>query len=106
MDELRTFELGAPHTAQALTLTRGATFCAVSGQIWLTVEGEAGDVWLQAGERISFGAGKRVWLSAEHDRARFTVLTQSPVAASGSLAALTSTIGRFMSRFSLPVRSF
>jgi hypothetical protein len=106
MDELRTFELGAPHTAQALMLAQDATLCAVSGTIWLTVEGEADDVWLQAGERIDLGAGKRVWLSAERDRARFTVLTQSHVTAPRWLTALAGAIARAISRTSPPLRSF
>ena len=100
MDELRTFELGPQHTAQALTLGRPTTFCAISGPIWITVEGEAGDIWLQAGERIDVAAGKRVWLSAEHDRARFTVLTHGHFAKVGARALLVAVIGRFMARAS------
>jgi hypothetical protein len=106
MDELRTFELGAPHAAQALVLVHDAALCAASGPIWLTIEGKADDIWLQAGERIGLKAGQRVWLSAEHDRARFTVLTQSHVTASGWLAALAGALGKLMSRTASPLRSF
>jgi quercetin dioxygenase-like cupin family protein len=106
MDELRTFELGAPHAAQALVLVRDAALCAVSGPIWLTIEGEADDIWLQAGERIGLKAGQRVWLSAEQDGARFTVLTQSQVSASGWLAAIAAALGKLMSRTVPPLRSF
>jgi hypothetical protein len=107
MDELRTFELGAPHAAQAMVLVRDAAFCAVSGAIWLTIEGDSEDIWLQAGERIGLKAGQRVWLSAEHDRARFTVLTQSHGAApAGWLAALAGGLGKILSRGVPPLRSF
>jgi Protein of unknown function (DUF2917) len=106
MDELRTFELGAPRTAQALVLVQDAALCAVNGPIWLTIEGEADDIWLQAGERIGLKAGQRAWLSAEHDCARFTVLTQSPASASGWLAALAIALGKLMSRTAAPLRSF
>lgn len=73
MDELRTFELDEPHVAQALTPTRAATISAVTGPIWITVEGDIDDIWLGAGQRTKIGAGRRVWLSSEHDGARFTV---------------------------------
>ncbi|HTJ95436.1 MAG TPA: DUF2917 domain-containing protein [Pararobbsia sp.] len=73
MDELRTFELDETHIAQALTLGRAATISAVSGPIWVTIEGEADDIWLCAGQRIKVPAGRRVWLSADHEGARFTV---------------------------------
>jgi hypothetical protein len=106
MDELRTFELGAPHAAQALVLVQDAALCAVSGPIWLTIEGEADDIWLEAGERIGLKAGQRVWLSAEHDCARFTVLTQSHITASGWLAAIAAAFGKLMSRTVPPLRSF
>ncbi|CAB3786075.1 DUF2917 domain-containing protein [Pararobbsia alpina] len=106
MDELRTFELGAPHAAQALILAQDATLCAVSGAIWLTVEGEADDVWLEPGEHIDLRAGKRVWLSAERDRTRFTVLTQGHVTAPVWLVALAAAIGKAMSRTTSPLRSF
>ena len=100
MDELRTFELGPQHTAQALTLGRIATLCAISGPIWITVEGEADDIWLQAGERIDVAAGKRVWLSAEHDHARFTVLTHGHFAKVGARAILAAVVARFTARAS------
>ncbi|CAM2143394.1 DUF2917 domain-containing protein [Pararobbsia alpina] len=75
MDELRTFELDEPHLAQALTLARATTISAVTGPIWVTIEGEADDIWLYAGQRIKVPGGRRVWLSGDHDGARFTVQT-------------------------------
>ena len=89
-----------------MVLVRDAAFCAVSGAIWLTIEGESEDIWLQAGERIGLKAGQRVWLSAEHDRARFTVLTQSHGTPSGALAALAGALGKLLSRTVPPLRSF
>lgn len=89
-----------------MVLVRDAALCAVSGAIWLTIEGDSEDIWLQAGGRIGLKAGQRVWLSAEHDRARFTVLTQSHGAASGWLAALASVFGKVLSRTVPPLRSF
>jgi hypothetical protein len=78
MDELRTFELDEPRIAQALTFGRAATIRAVTGPIWVTVEGEADDVWLEAGQQIKVARGKRVWLSADVDGARFTVRAHRP----------------------------
>jgi hypothetical protein len=75
MDELRTFELDELHVAQALTLNRAATICAVTEPIWVTIEGELDDIWLFAGQRIKVKARRRVWLSADHAGARFTVQT-------------------------------
>ncbi|WP_158601870.1 DUF2917 domain-containing protein [Pararobbsia silviterrae] len=73
MDELRTFELDEPQVAQALSFVRAATISAISGPIWVTIEGHADDFWLLAGHRIKVPAGRRAWLSAEHAGARFTV---------------------------------
>jgi hypothetical protein len=83
MDELRTFELELPHRAQSLRLGRTATLCALDGPLWVTVEGDFADIWLQAGERVEIGAGQRIWLSAERNGARFTVLTRDYLAGIG-----------------------
>ncbi len=98
MDELRTFELGSQHTAQALVLRRAGTLCAISGPIWVTVEGKPDDIWLQIGERIELGAGERVWLSAEHDDARFTLLTRGVFVGAGLGALWTAVMERLPAR--------
>jgi hypothetical protein len=37
----------------------------ISGRVWLTVEGQAHDVWLDADAEHAFSKGSTVWLSAE-----------------------------------------
>lgn len=78
MDELRTFELDEPRIAQALSLARAATIRAVTGPIWVTVEGEMDDVWLEAGQQMTIARGTRIWLSADVEGARFTVRVHRP----------------------------
>jgi hypothetical protein len=104
MDELRTFELDEPHLAQALTLARAATISAVTGPIWVTIEGEADDIWLYAGQRVKVPRSRRVWLSADHEGARFTVQTHGRRLGGDRWMGLLSAAAARLTR-TLPTRS-
>jgi hypothetical protein len=44
-----------------------------SGTLWLTLEGDAADYWLQTGDSLTIAPRQRLWLSAETDAARFGI---------------------------------
>ena len=50
MREIRTFELDRHDVPTGWFIDRPQTLKVTHGQIWLTVEGETGDIWLRAGE--------------------------------------------------------
>ncbi len=64
MVQIEHFELATPRTV-ALALSAGCVIRTTSGRLWLTVQGHAEDVWLQAGECWTLPAAGTVWMSAE-----------------------------------------
>lgn len=77
MRELRTFELDQPGLPVSWRAGYGQTVCAVAGKLWVTVEGNPGDIWLAPGDELALPEGYRVWLSGDGAGARFT-LAQVP----------------------------
>jgi hypothetical protein len=64
MVRIEHYELASPR-AVALYLGTGSTIRVSSGRLWLTVQGQPQDVWLQAGEGFTLGSAGTAWLSAE-----------------------------------------
>ena len=71
MVRIEHFELTTPHTA-ALALEAGCVIRVSSGRLWLTVQGQSDDVWLQSSGCFTLPTRGTVWISAE-PAAQFTV---------------------------------
>jgi len=77
MRELRIFELDEPGQPVSWRAGYGQTVSAVAGRLWVTVEGNPHDIWLEPGAVLALPEGYRVWLSGDAPGARFT-LAQTP----------------------------
>ncbi|MCD9123941.1 MULTISPECIES: DUF2917 domain-containing protein [Cupriavidus] len=88
MQELRDFELDQAGTPVSWRARPGQRIVAREGNIWLTVEGQRGDVWLAPGQSFDLPDGAWVWISADAPGARFTVAQQSAPLSWRALAAL------------------
>lgn len=65
MHQISHFELNAARVA-AFQLKPGTVIRVTKGRLWLTLEGQAADVWLRTGEHWTLlGRRATVWLSAE-----------------------------------------
>src|SRR5213595_501246 len=65
MRELRTFELDEPGQPVSWRACYGQTVCAMAGKLWVTVEGNPDDIWLEPGAEMALPEGYRVWLSGD-----------------------------------------
>ncbi|MBP0591312.1 DUF2917 domain-containing protein [Paraburkholderia sp. LEh10] len=73
MREIRTFELEHGEPASAWRVAQPLTVNVLAGELWLTVEGDAEDYWLAAGESFELKRGAIAWLSAGQDGARLSL---------------------------------
>ncbi|EEA02145.1 conserved hypothetical protein [Burkholderia sp. H160] len=73
MREVRVFELEHGEPATSWRVARPSIFKVISGNVWLTVEGEHEDHWLAAGESIELARGSVAWISAGEEGARFAL---------------------------------
>jgi quercetin dioxygenase-like cupin family protein len=73
MREVRIFEMEHDEPAAAWRVARPSVFKVISGEIWLTVEGENGDHWLATGQSIELPRGALAWVSAGRVGARFAL---------------------------------
>ncbi|WP_114814518.1 DUF2917 domain-containing protein [Paraburkholderia kururiensis] len=87
MREIRTFELEHGEPAAALQAAQPLVLDVRAGQIWLTVEGDAGDYWLAAGESFELPRGARAWVSSGRDGARFALAFDLETARGGAAHA-------------------
>ena len=77
MREVRIFEMEHDEPAAAWRVARPSVFKVISGEIWLTVEGENGDHWLATGQSIELPRGALAWVSAGRAGARFALASWS-----------------------------
>jgi len=77
MREVRIFELEHGEPAAAWRVARPSIFKVISGEVWLTVEGEHDDHWLAMGESIELPRGAVAWISAGQAGARFAFASGS-----------------------------
>ena len=77
MREVRIFEMEHDEPAAAWRVARPSVFKVISGEIWLTVEGENGDHWLATGQSIELPRGALAWVSAGRVGARFALASGS-----------------------------
>lgn len=73
MREIRTFELEYGEPAVAWRVRRELTLQVTAGEIWLTMEGDAEDYWMSAGESCTLPHGVRAWVSAGGHGARLAL---------------------------------
>ncbi|WP_144148173.1 DUF2917 domain-containing protein [Paraburkholderia sp. BCC1884] len=88
MREVRIFELEHGEPASAWRVARPTIFKVVSGEIWLTVEGDSEDHWLATGESIELPRRAVAWISAGHAGARFAMASGSERASVRPIAGL------------------
>lgn len=86
MREIRTFELDRRDAPTRWSSHRPQTLRVLRGQIWMTVEGEADDHWLNAGDAIELKPYSTIWVSGACEGSRFSLASES--ASARSLAAL------------------
>lgn len=77
MREIRTFELDQADLATGIQIARPQTLRVCRGLLWVTVEGEAGDWWLSAGETMELPAGVTIWVSTDASGGRFDLAFES-----------------------------
>jgi quercetin dioxygenase-like cupin family protein len=77
MREVRIFELEHDEPAAAWRVAHPSTFNVISGEIWLTIEGDSEDHWLRAGESIELPRRSVAWISAGQTAARFALASGS-----------------------------
>lgn len=77
MREIRTFELDRRDAPTRWSSHRPQTLRVLRGQIWMTVEGEADDHWLAAGDAIELTSFSTIWVSGACDGSRFSLASVS-----------------------------
>jgi quercetin dioxygenase-like cupin family protein len=77
MREVRIFELEHGELASAWRVARPSHFKVISGEIWLTIEGDSEDHWLATGESIELPRRAVAWISAGQAGARFALASGS-----------------------------
>lgn len=82
MREIRTFELDRCDAPTGWFIDRPQTLRVTRGQIWLTIEGEAGDFWLDAGASVELKPYSSIWVSGARDGSRFSLASASTPARS------------------------
>jgi quercetin dioxygenase-like cupin family protein len=73
MREIRTFELEHDEPASAWRVAQPLAVNVLTGELWLTVEGDAEDYWLAPGDSFELPRGAIAWLSAGRGGARLSL---------------------------------
>ncbi|RQH09921.1 DUF2917 domain-containing protein [Paraburkholderia dinghuensis] len=73
MREIRIFEMEYDEPAQTWQLTQPMQLRVSEGELWLTIDGDAGDYWLREGETLTLGGRTSARISAGRSGARFVV---------------------------------
>lgn len=95
MREIRTFEMGYDEPATVWRVDRPLVVEVEQGTLWLTVEGDAEDYWLDRGQSFLLPAGLRAWIGSGLGDVRVTVR--------GALARADDRKGAALARPRLPV---
>jgi hypothetical protein len=77
MREIRTFELDPRDAPTRWVIDRPQTLRVTRGQIWLTIEGEADDHWLDAGASVELKPYTTIWVSGTADASWFSLASDS-----------------------------
>ncbi|WP_322033671.1 DUF2917 domain-containing protein [Paraburkholderia sp. J76] len=66
---------------RTIRLAQGGVVAALEGRVWMTVEGDAGDYWLEPGEAIPLAPGERARIGGWREAVRFEVRSEVEPAA-------------------------
>lgn len=88
MREIRTYEMGYDEPATAWRVDRALVVEVAQGALWLTIEGDAQDYWLDAGQSFLLPAGVKAWVGSGRDDVRMTVTDAGSLKAACSKATL------------------
>jgi quercetin dioxygenase-like cupin family protein len=88
MREIRTFDIQYDEPATAWRVTRPLVVEVAQGVLWLTIEGDAEDYWLDPGQSFLLPAGAKAWIGAGRGDVRLTVTSAGSVAAACDTATL------------------
>ncbi|SAK75706.1 hypothetical protein AWB81_03593 [Caballeronia arationis] len=77
MREIRIYELDRRDVPTGWFIDRPQTLKVTHGQLWVTVEGDADDIWLRAGEAIELQPYSTIWVSASEEGGRFSMASVS-----------------------------
>lgn len=87
MREIRTFEMQTDEPATLWRVAHPLVVEVAQGTLWLTVEGDAEDYWLEPGFAFLLPAGVRAWIGAGRGDVRMTATDAGPLSAVDSQAA-------------------
>jgi len=88
MREIRTYEMGYDEPATAWRVDRALVVEVAQGALWLTIEGDAEDYWLDPGQSFLLPAGVKAWVGSGRDDVRLTVTDAGSLAAACRKATL------------------
>ena len=81
MREIRTFDIQYDEPATAWRVARPLVVEVEHGVLWLTIEGDAEDYWLDAGQSVLLPAGAKAWIGSGRGDVRLTVTSVGSAAA-------------------------
>lgn len=58
---------------RTIRVAQGGVVMALEGRVWMTVDGDAGDYWLEPGEALPLAPGERARISGWREGVRFEV---------------------------------
>ncbi len=73
MREIRTFEMEEHEPATVWRVDRPLVINVTAGQLWLTIEHDSEDYWLEAGQSFELPPGVRAWVGSSRGTVRMTV---------------------------------
>jgi hypothetical protein len=77
MREIRTFELDRGDAPTRWVIDRPQTLRVTRGQLWLTIEGDMHDHWLDAGASLELQPYTTIWVSGTVDASWFSLASDS-----------------------------
>jgi quercetin dioxygenase-like cupin family protein len=77
MREIRTFELDGREAPARWVIDRPQTLRVTRGRIWLTIEGDTDDHWLDAGDSVELEPYTTIWVSASREASWFSLASTS-----------------------------
>lgn len=73
MREIRTFEMEEHEPATVWRVGSPLMINVTAGQLWVTIEHDSEDYWIEAGQSFELPPGVRAWVGASRGTVRMTV---------------------------------